>query len=291
MSPQALTTKLMVVNEISLLRERILESRREGKTIGVVPTMGALHAGHLSLIETARREVDELVVTIFVNPTQFGPTEDFRDYPRPLEVDLAACQEMGVDVVFQPNVDQLYPAGFQSFVEVKGMSNVLEGAFRPTHFRGVTTIVLKLFNIVKPDIAYFGRKDYQQQLLIRRMCDDLNVPVEVRTCPTIREPDGLALSSRNVYLNEEERNSALLLSQCLQLAETMIAEGEVDLQTVRSAMANCLGKANDVTLDYATIVDALTLEELDRPAKNMVALVAARVGATRLIDNIPVASS
>ncbi|GAB4140573.1 MAG: pantoate--beta-alanine ligase [Planctomycetaceae bacterium] len=288
MTLETTTHSLLVLDEVAPLRSYIQQSRHEGKVIGLVPTMGALHAGHLSLIEAARREVDELIVTIFVNPTQFGPQEDYQEYPRPFEKDLAACRNAGVDVVFHPSVELLYPEGFCTFVEVEGLSKLWEGKFRPTHFRGVTTIVMKLLQLVQPDIAYFGRKDYQQQLLIRRMCHDLNVPVEIRTCPTVREHDGLALSSRNVYLDKNQRTSALSLSNCLKLAQTMIESGETDLAKVRQAMLKCLTESGDVVPDYVTIAHAETLEELDVPQSDMIALVAARVGTTRLIDNLPI---
>ncbi len=248
--------------------------------------MGALHAGHLSLVEAARRETDDVIVTIFVNPTQFGPNEDFQQYPRTLDRDVAALEAGGVAAIFHPSVETLYPPGFQTYVDVEGISHVLEGAFRADHFRGVATIVLKLLNITRPDVAFFGRKDYQQQLLIRTMCRDLDVPTDIRVCPTVREPDGLALSSRNAYLNDEERQSALALSACLRLAETMIADGETDLATVRRAMRGQLENTALVVVDYATVADAATLEEIATPVSEMVALVAAKVGSTRLIDNI-----
>eukprot|EP00913_Durusdinium_trenchii_P023412 g21990.t1 len=277
-----------IAEDITSVRAIVAEARRAGKTIGLVPTMGALHSGHISLVEAARRETDEVIVSIFVNPTQFGPHEDFQQYPRTLEDDVATLEAAGVAAVFHPDVDTLYPEGFQTFVDVEGLSNVLEGAFRPGHFRGVATIVLKLLNIVQPDVAFFGRKDYQQQALIRTMCRDLDMPTEIRVCPTIREPDGLALSSRNAYLNPEERQSALALSESLRLAESMLAGGETRLDEVRRAMRSLLEKTPLVTVDYATVADAVTLDEVAEPTAEMIALVAARVGTTRLIDNLPV---
>jgi pantoate--beta-alanine ligase len=270
------------------LRSRVTAAKRDGNLVGVVPTMGALHEGHLSLVRAARDECGFVVVTIFVNPTQFGPNEDFQRYPRPLESDLAACREAGVDLVFHPDVATVYPAGFQSFVNVKGLGDVLEGAHRPGHFRGVATIVLKLLQLTQPDVAYFGRKDYQQQLLVRRMCRDLNVPVEIRTCPIVRDGDGLAVSSRNQYLSAAERRSALSLSQSLQLAQRRLQDGDADVAAVRRAMAEHLRSFPGVQVDYATIADPETLQELDRKQPEMVALVAARVGSTRLIDNLPI---
>ena len=277
-----------VAEEPDALWLHLARDRQEGKRIGVVPTMGALHAGHLSLIEAARGECDVVVVTIFVNPMQFGPHEDFDRYPRPLEEDIQRSREQGVDLIFHPSREVLYPRDFDTAVEVGKLSTIWEGRHRPGHFRGVTTVVLKLFNIVEPHVAYFGQKDYQQQALIRRMCRDLNLPVEIRTCPTVRDADGLALSSRNQYLSPEERQSALGLSQCLTLAREMILAGETDLAAVREEMRNRLESTKGVVLDYFTIADAETLEELSAPKPKMVALVAAHVGKTRLIDNMPI---
>lgn len=281
-------TAMKTVATIEELREEVAAARSSGKRIGCVPTMGALHAGHLSLIEVAKTESDFVVVTVFVNPMQFGPNEDLARYPRPLEEDLAACRSAGVDLVFHPDVDVVYPRENAAFVEVPGLSDQLEGASRPGHFRGVTTVVLKLLNMVLPDIAFFGRKDYQQQLLIRQMVIDLNVPVEIRTCPIIREADGLALSSRNVYLSEAERETALVLSQSLQKARQRIEQESVSLQDARAELRSTLQAIDGLTLDYATIADAATLEEATSEARSqhLVALVAARVGTTRLIDNV-----
>lgn len=264
----------------------ILDSvRQKGQRIGLVPTMGALHAGHLRLIETARQECDYVVVSIFVNPTQFGPGEDFERYPRPLQEDLNCCREAGVDLVFHPARETMYTPGFQTYVEVEGVSALWEGAFRPSHFRGVATIVLKLFLLTQPHVAYFGLKDYQQQVLVKTMCRDLHVPVEIRTCPIVRDSDGLAVSSRNQYLSREERQSALALSQSLKLAEEHLQAGETDLSRLRKQMQEHLESKPGVTVDYATVVHPETLEELAQPQPEMVALVAARVGGTRLIDN------
>jgi pantoate--beta-alanine ligase len=248
--------------------------------------MGALHTGHISLIRAAREECDFVVVSIFVNPTQFGPQEDFGQYPRNLADDLKMCGDAGADLVFHPSVATIYPPDFTSFVEVAGLSDVLEGKFRPGHFRGVATVVLKLFNIVPADFAYFGQKDYQQQMLIRRMCTDLNLPVEIRVCPTVREQDGLALSSRNVYLNTEERRSALALSRSLHLAQKLIAAGNANLDEVRRAMFEELMKTPRVRVEYATVIHPETLAEVSEVLPKLVAVVAARVGATRLIDNL-----
>ena len=287
-TPRPTRRELMVFDDAEALRKKVADARQRGKTIGLVPTMGALHAGHLSLMEAARRECDLVVATIFVNPTQFGPGEDFQEYPRPLDADLDACRTAGVDLAYCPSRESMYAEGFTSYVDVEGLSTVLEGKFRPGHFRGVTTIVLKLLNVVQPDVAFFGRKDYQQQVLIRRMCTDLAVPVTIRTCPTIREEDGLALSSRNSYLNAAQRHSAIKLLQCLKLAEERLAGGETNLDVVRQAMRAHLESASDIVVDYATVVHPESLEEITEPLPDMVALVAARVGSTRLIDNLPI---
>ncbi|QDT47631.1 Pantoate-beta-alanine ligase [Symmachiella dynata] len=275
-----------IAKSIVDVRAAVAAARGAGKKIGLVPTMGALHEGHLSLMRAAREECDYLVVSIFVNPTQFSPHEDLDRYPRPIEEDLRGCGDEGVDLVFHPDVATIYPAGDQTIVEAVELSTIVEGAHRPGHFRGVTTVVLKLLNIVAPDVAYFGRKDYQQQLIIRQMCRDLALPVEIATCPTIREADGLALSSRNRYLSESERETALSLSQCLQFACDRVAAGETDLTALRQEMVQRMQQTPGVELDYATILDAETLSEDAQPTARLVALIAARVGTTRLIDNM-----
>jgi len=278
------------VATIEAARAQVGLARDMRRTIGLVPTMGALHAGHVRLIEECRRLADFTVVSIFVNPTQFAPGEDFERYPRTLEADLRACESAGADLVFTPTRADIYPRGEAgaTFVEVPGLSHVLEGASRPTHFRGVATIVLALFEIIRPDLAVFGQKDYQQQALIRRMVADLHVPVEVVTVPTVREPDGLALSSRNRYLSPEQRRGAVALSQALEEARRAVAEGERDADRVRRVLRSRIESEGTAELDYAEVVDALSLESLDRiePNRPTVALVAARFGATRLIDNL-----
>lgn len=268
---------------IDELRSAVQAARQRGARIGCVPTMGALHDGHMSLVEAALRETDFVVVTIFVNPAQFGPNEDLDRYPRPLQDDLAKCGAAGVHLVFHPDVETVYPRENTAYVEVPRLSGVLEGKHRPGHFRGVTTIVLKLFNMVLPDVAFFGQKDFQQQLLIRHMVDDLNVPVEIRTCPTVREPDGLAMSSRNAYLAPDERRRAIALWQSLQIAEQAL-EGQSPA-AARELMIEHLSATPGLVLDYATIADARSLQQVDQPVPEMVALVAARIGNTRLIDN------
>jgi len=277
---------MKTVQTIDDLRAEVRSARAAGKTIGCVPTMGALHDGHISLVEAATQQTDFVVVTIFINPTQFAPNEDLSKYPRPLEDDLRKCKSAGVDLVFNPDGDTIYPEKHAAFVEVPRCSTTLEGTQRPSHFRGVTTVVLKLFNMVLPDIAFFGQKDYQQQLLIRHMVDDMNVPVEIRTCPTVREADGLAMSSRNTYLNESDRRSALALSQALKIAHDACSLEGKSPPEARQAMLDHLARFPDVKLDYAVIADANTLTEVEHAVPEMVALIAAKVGSTRLIDNM-----
>ena len=282
---------MKTVQTIDDLRSLVRSARAAEKTIGCVPTMGALHDGHISLVEAARKETCFVVVTIFVNPTQFAPNEDLSKYPRPLENDLRRCEDAGVDLVFNPDARTVYPANDAVFVEVPACSTTLEGAHRTSHFRGVATIVLKLFNMVLPDIAFFGQKDYQQQLLIRHMVDDLNVPVEIRTCQTVREPDGLAMSSRNTYLSDAERQSALALPQSLKIAHDACTAGGKSPSDARQAMLDHLVQFPDVKLDYAVIADANTLSKVDDAVPQMIALVAAKVGSTRLIDNMLISQS
>lgn len=276
--------EFIVTSHIPELRQAVATARVSGCTIGCVPTMGALHAGHVSLIEEARKRTDFVVVTIFVNPSQFAPHEDLAKYPRPLERDLQLCRDAGASLVYVPEVPSLYPPGFQSWVTVDDLSKPLEGTFRATHFRGVTTIVLKLFNIVQPDVACFGAKDYQQQTIIRRMVKDLDLPVEIVICPTIREADGLAMSSRNVYLSKSERATALTLSKSLALAQEQLDAGQRDVAAISAAMRSML-EAQPIQVDYVVIADPDSLETLTAAQPRMVALIAARVGATRLIDN------
>lgn len=277
--------EFIVTSHIPEVRQAVATARLSGCTIGCVPTMGALHAGHVSLIEEARKRTDFVVATIFVNPSQFAPHEDLSKYPRPLERDLQMCREAGANLVYVPEVPSLYPPGFQTWVTIEEITKPLEGAIRTTHFRGVTTIVLKLFNIVQPDVACFGAKDFQQQSIIRRMVFDLDLPVEIVVCPTIREPDGLALSSRNVYLSKKERTVALSLSQSLKLAQEKLNAGERDIATITQAMKSHIAAHPEIQIDYVTIAAPDSLVELQTAQPVMVALIAARVGNTRLIDN------
>ena len=274
-----------IVSSPADLRAAVAHARRGGKQIGVVPTMGALHVGHLSLVEACCRESGFTIVTIFVNPTQFGPGEDYTRYPRTLEADLKLLSSQRVDLVFMPGVETMYPRGSATMIDVGPIAEPWEGAHRPGHFRGVATIVLKLFNLTAPDVAYFGQKDFQQTLVVQQMVRDLDVPVEIRICPTVREPDGLAMSSRNVYLSPTERNQALTLSQSLRLAESLVAAGEWQAQTILQQMCERLNSSGGVDVQYVAIVDPTTLAPVAEIREPAVALIAAKVGATRLIDN------
>jgi pantoate--beta-alanine ligase len=277
-----------LVKSVPEVRRAVIAARATGRRIGLVPTMGALHDGHTRLITDCRAEAGLVVVSIFVNPTQFGPGEDFERYPRPLDADLERCDAAGAALVFAPSASVIYPHGPSStFVEVPGLSDVLEGASRPGHFRGVATVVLKLFEIVQPDLAIFGQKDFQQQILIRRMVEDLHLTVEVLTKATVREPDGLALSIRNRYLNPRERQAATVLHRALERASLAVANGERNGDRVRQILRETIESEKLARIDYAEVADAATLTPLDDldAGRRAVALVAARVGTTRLLDN------
>jgi pantoate--beta-alanine ligase len=253
--------------------------------VSLVPTMGALHEGHLSLIKRAKQISDHIVVSIFVNPAQFAPGEDFETYPRMLEQDLVVSEKNGVNSVFIPEISQMYPEGFRSFVTVEGLSQKLCGVSRPNHFRGVTTVVLKLLNIVQPDLAVFGQKDAQQSIIIRRMVKDLNLDVEIIVCPIVREADGLALSSRNRYLKGAERDAATVLFQCLEWAKQKVAEGELRAESILSGIKKHIENEALARLDYAEIVDTNDLAPLKRVEENSLLALAVFIGNTRLIDN------
>jgi len=261
--------------------------RKAGKRIAVVPTMGFLHEGHLSLIRIARQHADVAITTIFVNPTQFAPTEDFTKYPRDLDRDKRLAQSAGTDILFVPDEQEMYPRQYRTFVDVEKTTEVLEGKFRPTHFRGVATVVAKLFNITKPHLAVFGQKDAQQAVVIGQMVKDLNVDIEVVIAPIVREPDGLAMSSRNVYLSPTEREDAVVLSQSLRQAERLIAGGERSCATVVSEMKKMISAKQSAVIDYISIAESTTLEESSLLKKDNRVLVslAVRIGRTRLIDN------
>jgi pantoate--beta-alanine ligase len=276
---------LKIVHTISEVREAVAAARAEGKIVGLVPTMGALHEGHLTLIRRARQECGFVGVSIFVNPTQFGPSEDFTRYPRTLDSDSDMCREAGVDLIFAPNAREMYPEGFDSWVDVGGVTEMLEGASRPGHFRGVATVCLKLFNISQPDRAYFGMKDYQQLQVINKMVRDLDVPIEIVPVEIVREPDGLAMSSRNRYLSPDERRAALILRDAIAAAKSEFHGGERDALTIQQVLRAQLDSEPLAGIDYAVVVDAETLLPVEMIELPAVVLLAVRIGSTRLIDN------
>jgi pantoate--beta-alanine ligase len=261
-------------------------ARAEGRILGFVPTMGALHEGHLSLVRAAKKQCQPVVVSIFVNPKQFGPSEDLAKYPRTMEADAAKLADLGVDAIFAPSTAEMYPDGFRSYVHVEGLSELLEGRSRPGHFRGVTTVVLKLLEIVRPQFAYFGRKDAQQARIVRQMAHDLNLDAEIVVCPIVREADGLAMSSRNAYLKPEERRAATVLYRALDAARREIAASERDALRLQAVMRKVLDAEPLATVDYAEIADADTLEPVTRLRRPALALLAVFLGTTRLIDNM-----
>jgi pantoate--beta-alanine ligase len=275
-----------VVTTIEGVRRHVAAARQRGLRIGLVPTMGALHAGHASLMQAARLECGYVVVSIFVNPTQFGPSEDLERYPRPFEQDVEICRRKGMNLIFAPETQTIYPPGFHTYVEVHELQDFLCGASRPGHFRGVATVVLKLFNIVQPDAAYFGQKDAQQARLILQLVRDLDVPVQIRVCPIVREPDGLALSSRNRYLDAEQRRHATVLYRALQEARDLIERGERDPIRVRRSLAERVAATPGAVLDYAEVVAADTLRPPDRLGGEVLLALAVNFGSTRLIDNL-----
>ena len=273
---------------ISELRAHLDTIRRAGKRVGLVPTMGAIHEGHRSLMRAARADCDELVVSIFVNPTQFGPGEDYEQYPRPMDRDLAACRQERVDTVFIPSVSEVYPAGDVTTVSVARLTEVLCGPARPGHFDGVTTVVARLFNMVAPDAAYFGQKDAQQAAVIRRMVRDLHWPIRIVICPTVREPDGLAISSRNAYLTAEQRQQARCLYAVLSWAREQIQAGQRDVKVVLGGMRSRIEAAGPCSIDYIELVDADELAPKAEACGRCLIGLAVRIGPARLIDNIVV---
>jgi pantoate--beta-alanine ligase len=277
-----------VIHTVEWMKQVSRQARTEGRLTGFVPTMGALHAGHLSLIEAARRDASPVIVSIFVNPKQFGPNEDYTKYPRDLEGDRRKLEEAGVDFLFAPPLEEIYPAGFRTSVNVEGLGDRLEGKIRPGHFRGVATVVLKLLEIVAPRFAYFGRKDAQQARVIRQMAADLTLDSEIAVCPIVREPDGLALSSRNQYLSPAERKAATVLYRALSLARSAIEKGERDSMRIITAMRQELAGEPLGSPDYVEIVDADSFEPIMRLTRSCLVLLAVRFGATRLIDNMQV---
>ena len=275
---------MKIVSTIEEVRAQVKEWKKEGKTIGFVPTMGYLHEGHMSLIDAAG-ENDKVVVSIFVNPMQFGPTEDLASYPRDLEHDAKLCEEHGVDLIFHPTPEEMYGDQFYSYVDMDVLTKELCGLSRPVHFRGVCTVVTKLFNIVTPDRAYFGQKDAQQLAVIKRMVKDLNMPLTITGCPIIREDDGLAKSSRNTYLSPEERKAALVLSRSIFLGKEMVEKGERDCKRILAAMTEEIEKEPLAKIDYVKIVDLDTMQQVEKIDRGILAAIAVYIGKTRLIDN------
>lgn len=274
-----------ISGSINEVRQIVKKWRKEGLTVGLVPTMGYLHEGHKSLIDKAVKENDRVVVSVFVNPIQFGPTEDLASYPRDLERDAKLCEEAGANLIFHPEKEEMYFDDFSSFVEVQGVSKGLCGKSRPIHFRGVCTVVTKLFNIVKPDRAYFGQKDAQQLAVVKRMVRDLNMYIEIVGCPIIREEDGLAKSSRNTYLSAEERKAAVILSKSLKLGKEAIEKGERDSKKIIDIITNNINTEKLAKIDYVEIVDPLSIENIDKIENSALVAMAVYIGKTRLIDN------
>jgi pantoate--beta-alanine ligase len=275
-----------IIRTVAWMKEKSRDARREQQMVGFVPTMGALHAGHIALVERARKECSPVYASIFLNPKQFGENEDLTKYPRPLETDTEKLTAADVDGLFLPSGAEIYPYGFSTYVEVEGLSDRLEGRTRPGHFRGVTTVVLKLLEIVQPQFAYFGRKDAQQVRIIQQMVRDLNLDSEIVVCPIIREADGLAMSSRNAYLAGEQRTGATVLYRALQAAQAKIAAGVRDALQLQETMRTVLGKEPLAKVDYAEIVDADTFEPVVKVSRRSYALLAVYIGRTRLIDNL-----
>lgn len=273
------------IHTIAWMKQVADDARRKDRVLGLVPTMGALHEGHLSLVREAQKQCSPVVASIFVNPAQFGPSEDLKKYPRTFEADRAALENLGADYLFAPSGEEMYPRGFRTTVSVTGLSDRLEGRSRPGHFNGVSTVVLKLFEIVQPRFAFFGRKDAQQVRIIRQMADDLNLAAQVVVCPIVREPGGLAMSSRNSYLSEEDRRAASALHRSLEAVRSDVASGERDAVHLIAGLRRVIDAEPSIALDYAELVDAETLEPVMSLRRTCYVLLAARVGGTRLIDN------
>lgn len=276
---------MQLTGKIQEIRTQVKEWKKEGYTVGFVPTMGYLHEGHASLMEEAKKQCDKVVVSIFVNPMQFGINEDLDSYPRDLKADKNLCEKLGVDLIFHPEVEEMYADGFCSFVDMEGLTKELCGKSRPTHFRGVCTVVNKLFHIVSPDKAFFGQKDAQQLAVIQRMVKDLNMDLEIVGCPIIREEDGLAKSSRNTYLNEEERKAALILSKAIFMGEELVKAGEKSSVKLLALMKEMLSSEPLAEIDYVEVVSMDTIEKIDILKGTVLVAIAVKIGKTRLIDN------
>jgi pantoate--beta-alanine ligase len=275
-----------VVTTINEVRDAVAQARKKGLRIGFVPTMGDLHSGHMALVAAAKKQTDFVVVSVFVNPTQFGPNEDYARYTRNLPRDAELCTAAGVDIIFAPSVGEMYPQEKLTWVNVEKLSEPLCGQSRPDHFRGVTTVCAKLFNIVGPDVAFFGRKDAQQSIIIRRMVMDLNMPLAIVVCPTVREADGLAMSSRNKYLGSQERAAAPVIYAALKECANLLAAGTVDTKTLETAIRTTIEKTPSAQIDYIGIMDTDTLVPVERIDGETLVAVAVRIGSTRLIDNL-----
>jgi pantoate--beta-alanine ligase len=280
------TRLVEIIRTVSWMKEFARKQRDENRIVGLVPTMGALHPGHLSLIKRAREQCSSLVASIFVNPTQFGPSEDFAKYPRTLSSDTEKLENAGVQCLFLPDAKDIYPPNYSTYVNVEGLSERLEGRSRPGHFRGVSTVVMKLLQIVQPQFAYFGRKDAQQAAIISRMAEDLNLDTEIVACPIEREADGLAMSSRNVYLHPSDRQAATVLHRALQAAQLLLQSGSRDALSLQSVMQRALKEESRAKIDYVEIVDAQTFEPLTHINRKAYILIAAKFGETRLLDNM-----
>lgn len=276
---------MRVIKNIKEVRNQVKEWKYKGLTVGFVPTMGYLHEGHKSLIEKAFNENDRVVVSIFVNPIQFGPKEDLSSYPRDLEADSVLCENAGVDIIFYPDDSEMYFENFSTYVDINGLTEELCGKSRPVHFRGVCTVVAKLFNIIAADRAYFGEKDAQQLAIIKRMVRDLNFDIDIIGCPIVRELDGLAKSSRNIYLSEEERIVALILNKSLKMAKELLRNGEKNSEKIREIIINNIRKEQLAEIDYVQVVDSLSMEEVVVVDKSVLVAIAVKIGKTRLIDN------
>ncbi|MCI5597163.1 MAG: pantoate--beta-alanine ligase [Lachnospiraceae bacterium] len=276
---------MKIVTTIQEAKEQIKEWKDQGLSVGLVPSMGYLHEGHASLMKAAVSQMDKVAVSVFVNPTQFGPNEDYDSYPRDLDHDIAICEEQGVDLIFHPSVEEMYGKNYNTYVTMETLGDELCGKSRPIHFRGVCTVVTKLFNILTPDKAFFGQKDAQQLAIIKRMVKDLNMNLEVVGCPIIREEDGLAKSSRNTYLSPEERQAALILSKTIFMGQKMVEEGERDVKTLLDAMKSNIETEPLARIDYVEVVDGETMQKVDRIEESVLVAMAVYIGNTRLIDN------
>lgn len=277
---------MKIITQIAAMQKQADDLRVQGKRIGFVPTMGFLHEGHLSLVREAKKNSDAVVMSIFVNPTQFGPNEDFKDYPRNFDRDVALAESAGCEIIFYPDSSEVYPESYLTYVEVEKISKVMCGVSRPTHFRGVTTIVAKLFNIVKPHVAVFGQKDAQQAMIIKRMAADLNFDIKIIVAPIVRENDGLAMSSRNTYLTPEQRKQATVLYQSLMAAQTMIEAGERKIEIIQNQIKSMIEQQPDAIIDYIAIVDTTNLKPVTQLNGEILVALAVKIGKTRLIDNI-----